>query len=108
MKYIPFHDSDKFKTRAVIEAVAGGPRQQKVDEMRRRVRILDALEKATTTGMMIEDADHEHLVKIVKEFDFGIAHPELLRVIDDILGAGPPPAIMLPAANGKADDAHAA
>lgn len=105
MKYIPLRTTDKFNTKAVIQAVAGQAQAQglKVDEMRKRCRILDALEKATTTGMLIEDADQEHLAKLTAEFSFAVATPELLAIIDDILNAGAPPAPMLqPAVNGAA------
>jgi hypothetical protein len=106
MKFIPLRDGTKFKTRAVIEAVAGGPAPQDVAEMRKRCRILEALEKATTTEMLIEDADHAHLVKLVTAFQFGMAHPELLSIIDEIIEAKEPSAIMT-VANGKADDGRA-
>lgn len=92
MKFIPSRDTDKFKTAAVIQAVAGGPHKQKIDEMRRRCRILDAVEKAPVTGILIEDADHDHLVALLKDFDFGVAHAELLAIIDAILEAKAPPA----------------
>lgn len=94
MKYIPLRTGEKFNTKAVIGAVAGGPARQKVDEMRRRVRILDALEKEPSTHILLEDADHEHLVKLVNEFDFGVAHPDLLKIVDDILEAKAPPAVI--------------
>ena len=86
MKSIKLIDGDKFNTRAVVDAVAGGRAPQKVDEMRRRCRILDALEKADGF-LALEDADHAHLCKLVNEFEFGVAHPELLSVVDGILDA---------------------
>jgi hypothetical protein len=98
MKHIPLRFGDKFSTHAVVDAVAGQRQAQKVEEMRRRCRILDALENASPTGMMIEDADYAHLVKLVNDFEFGLAHPELLTIIDGILTAGPPPAVVVPPA----------
>jgi hypothetical protein len=57
-----------------------------IDEMRRRCRILDALEKADDR-LLIEDADHEVLQRAIENFPFQIAHRDLLTVIDDVIGA---------------------
>lgn len=86
MKMVRLVSGEKFNTRAVVDAVAGGRAPQKVDEMRRRCRILDALEKADT-DLHLEDADHAHLCELLKVFEFGVAHPELLAIIDGILDA---------------------
>jgi hypothetical protein len=44
-----------------------------------------------------KDADHEFLMKLISEFQFSVARPELLRIIDDVLNAKEPPAPILQA-----------
>lgn len=59
--------------------------------MRRRCRILDALEKADDR-LLLEDADHEILKKAIESFPFQIAHRDILAVVDDVIGAAAAPA----------------
>ena len=62
-----------------------------IDEMRRRCRILDALEKADDR-LLLEDADHEILKKAIESFPFQIAHRDILAVIEDVIAAAAAPA----------------
>lgn len=62
-----------------------------IDEMRRRCRILDALEKADDR-LLLEDADHEILRKAIESFPFQIAHRDILAVVDDVMAAATVPA----------------
>jgi hypothetical protein len=62
-----------------------------VDEIRKRVRIIDALDGITaenTNGyFMLEDDDHKSLVAAVQDFPWATASHTLLTIIDDVLGA---------------------
>jgi hypothetical protein len=95
MKSIPLRavDGGVYTSRNVIAQVANlsPSRPISVDEMRRRVRILDALEKADDT-LLLEDADHAILKAAVEAFPFNVADAGLLRIVDDILEAGEPAA----------------
>lgn len=90
MKFIPLKDGN-IKTRMIIDAVvsqaANGAR---LDEIRRRVRIIEALEKADGDTLHLEDADHSLLVKLINEFSFAIARPELVTILDEIIDAKAP------------------
>lgn len=93
MKLIPLHDEAPFKTREIIQAVVSqpGPGQGiNADDMRRRCRLLDALENAENDTLLLEDADYALLVRLINAFQFGAAHPKLLRIIDDVNEAKEP------------------
>lgn len=92
MKLIPLRDEVPFKSVDVIRTVVSQPTPGQginADDMRRRCRILDALEEANG-NLVLEDADHAVLNGLVKSFQFGAAHPALLRVIDDVIEAKAP------------------
>lgn len=92
-KYIKFEKADTFLTADVILVVAENPPSPSggitPGQMRRRERILDALEKAKTAGddgVVLEDADHTHLAELVENFQsFSTAKPALLHIIDAIV-----------------------
>lgn len=93
MKLIPIRDDAPFKTLDVLQAVVSQPTPGQginADEMRRRCRLLDALEKADTDALLLEDADHELLVRLINDFQFGTAHPKLLAVIDAVVQSKEP------------------
>ncbi len=71
-----------------------------LEELRKRVRILDALDATKDSNLLLEDADHAKLVEVVKAQKWRIASAELLQVLEAITEAKEPPAVMLPAANG--------
>lgn len=94
MRRIPLNSYGQFKTREVIVSILEMPSgNQGINyaEMRKRTRILDALEISKSPYFDIEDADYEHLVKLMNDFQFAVAKRELARVLDDIEHAKPPP-----------------
>jgi hypothetical protein len=95
MKFIPYRDRGTMKTTDVLTLViAQGQHQQggvRADEMRQRVRILDALERdKDAPGLQLEDAEHGMLQRLINDFPFSIAHRDLLQIIDDVNEAKPP------------------
>jgi hypothetical protein len=56
-----------------------------LDEMRRSVRVLEALEHANGT-LELEDADFDHLKEKLQRFQWGIADRRILQLVDDVLG----------------------
>src|SRR5262245_44031488 len=113
MKFIPFYDTERFTTLAIIETILAPTTDRHINaaEMRKRCRSLDAVdeaEKATPPAvhLLLEDADHEHLVKIMEGFDkFVVANKDLVKILDAIENAEKPPAIMMGPANDRADAA---
>lgn len=95
MKSIPLNTDEKFKTREILKIVVSQPLPNQgitVDDMRRRCRILEVLEKLEDDSdvMLLEDADHAVLVRLMNGFQFGVADSRLLKVIDDVIGAVEP------------------
>lgn len=85
--------TDSFITTAdVIRAVANQPGSGggvSVTDLRKRVRLLDAVDAAENGFVRLEDADHEFLARLVNNFQFGLASRELLAVVDGILNPAP-------------------
>lgn len=95
MKLIPLRDGKKFKTINVLnQVVSMSPsRPMDIGEMRKRVRILDALEKAKG-HLILEDADHQVLKAAIESFPWQAADSELLQIIDDVTEAKEPHALV--------------
>lgn len=94
MKYIPVRDDGAFKTVEIIRGVmrqSGNP-QKGIDfeEMCKRVRILDVLDKFKSDGISLEDADHTFLVQSIRAFPFAMADAELLAILREIMDAKAP------------------
>jgi len=110
VKYIPLLTfPGELSSKSILDAVMRYPGEKGIqyDEMRKRDRIWDAIEAGDTCGFLLEDADHELLVKLIKAFPFGAAHRDLSKLLASIVEATAPPAPMLPKANGDArDTAH--
>lgn len=115
MKFVKFRvfpgDAEKgerlLTTRDFIRGIVENPAQgANLSEIRKRTRILDALEKAEPTGVTLEDADHATLKAIVEDpaQRFIVVNRHLLQICEDIIDAKAPPAPQLPP---KADDASA-
>lgn len=54
-----------------------------IEEMRKRVKLLDAIDAATGDTLVVEDAEHELLKKALQEFPWNRADRELLKIIED-------------------------
>jgi len=93
MKKIKLHkgDSEQLTSVGIVRLVAGNSPSKPlgVDEMRRRVRILDALDNLPDNSdhLMLEDEDAKALSAAVEGFPWSSANKQLLAIIDDILKA---------------------
>ena len=56
------------------------------EEMRKRQRVLDALEKGTDK-MSLEDADYETLKECVDKMQWAMVHKDILAFVDDVNNA---------------------
>jgi hypothetical protein len=77
--------------RAVIEQCLRVPLDRQagatIDEMRKAIRILDALEAATVT-LQLEDADWEFLKRKVDAMPWAVVDRRIVRFHDDVFNAG--------------------
>ena len=73
--------------RELIQSAIHSPLDGKslgLDEIRKGVRILDALENGSENGADFEDADHAFLVQKVNALKFMWADPKFVQFADDI------------------------
>ena len=94
MKTIALNKSSDLSTRLIIETVckSGGTQGVKFEEMRRRIRIMDALDDAPETAKSfdLEDADWSALKELAKAHQWGIATKELLSLLEGIIEPAEP------------------
>jgi hypothetical protein len=89
MKKIVLRDGAQFKSRDVIRIVVERTDSERgigIPEMRKRLRILDALDSADGE-LTLEDADWELLKGLIARFPFAVAHREIVQVSDDVENA---------------------
>ena len=88
MKSIPMRTDGDLTTITVLREVCqkpGAGRGINVEEMRRRFRILEAIEKAEQDNeLSLEDADHALLVGLYRDFQFGLVNERVLEIADDL------------------------
>jgi hypothetical protein len=72
----------------LTELISQAPSGMNIAQMRIRVRILEALEKATDS-VTLEDADYAVLQQVVDSPQplWTRADPAILKIVDDVLGA---------------------
>ena len=111
----PAYESNRIDYRRLIEDVVRAPLNRQtgvnMDEMRRGIRVLDALDRASLENahragehdvLELEDADWEHLRQKVEHFPWGLVDRRILYFHDDITNATD--AVRSPAMeNGRAD-----
>jgi hypothetical protein len=76
---------------SLLKLVAGNSPQRplSIEEMRRRVRIIDALEgcEPHAESLLLEDDDAKALVSAVETFPWSAASKAVLTIVDDVLNA---------------------
>lgn len=80
----------KTTTKEIITLVISNSPQKQltIDEMRKRVSILQTFEAAgDKESFVLEDAEHQVLVDAIKTFPWALASKELLSILDDFLNA---------------------
>lgn len=85
MKSIALSDNTVHQTREVIKIVLeqGTAHGMTIGEMRKRIGILDKLEKANGV-LELEDAEWQSLKEIYAQHPWRIAHRDLLAIADAI------------------------
>ena len=73
----------KEELKTVFRAPADPQRGADYEEMRRSMRVLDALDKANDT-LVLEDADFTNLQERVKKARFVMVHPIIVQFIEDV------------------------
>lgn len=83
-----------FNSRGLLNQVVSMSPEKAINigEMRKRVRILDAIETADGS-FMIETDEWDLLSQCVRSFPFNVANKQVLQIIDDVLDAPDGPVI---------------
>jgi|SRR5262245_2667822 len=94
MKRIVLRDRGTFKAREVITAMLETPPPNQgitYQEMRKRDRVLDALDAAKGQSYFdLEDADYSVLKGLLDTFQWATAKRELRKILDDLAEAKSP------------------
>jgi hypothetical protein len=85
------YENNRVDYAAVIEQVIRVPMDRStgatIDEMRKGIRILDALDRVQFEILELEDADWEHLKTKVEKMPWGQVDRRFVQFYDDITGA---------------------
>lgn len=58
-----------------------------IEELRRGIRVLDALDKCDSDALVLEDNDWQHLADKTKAMPWGVVDKRVLQFVDDVLEA---------------------
>jgi hypothetical protein len=94
---------EKLGSISLIKLVTGhSPNKQlSVEDMRKRVHILDAIDSVSGNILLLEDEDHRCLADAFQSFPWSAANRVLLGIIDDVLQAENVPTAKLVEKGGK-------
>jgi len=70
--------------RVLVEVLSLPPQGCNIAEMRRRMRVMDAIEAAQGDEMTLEDADYELLKNVFHANQFRLVHKDLLAIADTL------------------------
>jgi len=95
MKHIPLRslpdaELGEIRTADVVRQVIRQPLDKQkgadIEELRKGIRIFDALDSANGS-LELEDADWEHLVSKLNSMQWGLVDRRLVQIVDDVLKA---------------------
>lgn len=88
MKYVQLQKIGNWDTRSVLKQVMNiSPRGLLLDEMRRRIKIMDLLDEMVRTEVPLDEDQFRLVSEALTTFHFNVASKDLLAVIDAVLSA---------------------
>ncbi len=94
MKLVPLRTGVFNSCTIFLEILGKSTTALAIDELRKRVRVIEQVEKSVGSDKLIlEDADHQCLKDALSSAPFTVAHKELLQIIDDVRDARDPPEV---------------
>lgn len=70
--------------RVLVEVLSLPPQGCNIAEMRKRIRVMDAIEAARGNEMTLEDADYELLRQVFYANQFRLVHRDLVAIADTL------------------------
>jgi hypothetical protein len=87
----PLNEANRVDYRALVEQVVRIPLNRQtgatIDEMRKGIRVLDALDSSVDDVLVLEDADWQILKDKVEAFPWGMVDRRLVAFYDDVVSA---------------------
>lgn len=82
-KTIELHAGEMFTSKRVfVDVLSLPPQGCNIGDMRRRMKVMDAVEAATDGELTLEDAEYEVLKSAYHSFPFRVAHRDLIAIAD--------------------------
>lgn len=84
MKTVQLLETKTVKARDLLKIVMENaqPQGANIEQIRKRCKILDALDDARDGAVLLEDADFDFMVKTLRAHSFGAATRDILKVLD--------------------------
>lgn len=80
-KTIKLHEGETFASKRVfVEVLSLPPQGCNFNDMRRRMKVMDAIEACTGDELILEDADFELLKGAFNAFPFRLVHKDIVAV----------------------------
>ena len=84
-KTIKLIEGEMFSSkRVLVEVLSLPPQGCSIAEMRKRMRVMDAIDAAQGDMMTLEDADYELLKRVFESNQFRLVHKDLLAIADTL------------------------
>jgi hypothetical protein len=84
-KTIKLIEGETFSSkRVLVEVMSLPPQGCNIAEMRKRMRVMDAIEAAQGDEVTLEDADYDLLKGVFNTNQFRLVHKELLAIADTL------------------------
>lgn len=84
-KTIKLYEGDTYTSKRVFTDVMSLPPQGcNIADMRRRMKVMDAIEACTGDELTLEDADYDVLKGAYHGFPFRLAHKDLVAIADTL------------------------
>lgn len=67
----------------LVHILQQAPQGMDLDDMRRRLRIIELLESSNGT-LELPDDDHQYVLRLVRAWKWPVAHSEILQFVSDM------------------------
>lgn len=69
----------------LVHILRQAPQGMDLDDMRRRLRIIETIENSNGT-LELPDDDHQYVLRLVRGWKWPVAHSEIIQFVSDLEG----------------------